>query len=53
MHLKRRKLQAGGTQENERAYVPQGAARKPEGVPDDDESRRRMGVWRVAALEFP
>ena len=22
------------------------------GVPDDDEPRRRMGVWRGAALEF-
>jgi len=40
-------------QEGERVYVPEGAARKPEGVPDDDEPRRRKGVWRVAALEFP
>jgi hypothetical protein len=25
---------------------------KPEGDPDDDKPRRRLGVWRVAALEF-
>ena len=42
-----------GSEEDERAYVPQGAARKPEGVLDDDELRRRKGVWRIAALEFP
>jgi hypothetical protein len=51
--VKRRKPQAGGTKEDERAYVPPGASRKPEDVPHDDEPRRRMGVWRVAALEFP
>jgi len=29
------------------------AARRSQGAPDDDEPRRRMGVWWVAVLEFP
>lgn len=43
----------GGTQEDERAYLPEGAALKPEGVPDADEPRLPLGVLAGSAIEFP
>jgi hypothetical protein len=44
VHLKRRKLQAGGTEEDAQAYVPPAPTREPESGPNDDERCRRLGV---------
>ena len=45
---------AAGLRKDERqAYVRQGAARRPQGVPDDDKPRRRMGVLAGSRVGIP